>query len=315
MMDDFDIAEVETGETSIFVRRSGSGSPLLLLHGFPQTHLMWRNVAPLLARDFTVLCADTRGYGRSGCPPSTPDHAPYAKRAMARDMIVVMERLGFRRFSVAGHDRGGRVAYRMALDYPGHVDRLAILDVLPTGTVWDRADARFALAYWPWSLLAQPEPLPERVLAAAPEAIVDDALGLWGTPANVFPSEVRAAYVEALRDPAHIHAICEEYRAAATLDRQHDETDRTAGRRIASPILALWSAQGALDTWYVDAGGPLAIWRAWGKDVEGHPIKAGHFFPEEAFQQTSETLNRFFRRAGQSNNLLQRTGRKRPAAE
>jgi haloacetate dehalogenase len=315
MMDDFEAAEVETGETSIFVRRSGSGSPLLLLHGFPQTHLMWRNVAPLLARDFTVLCADMRGYGRSGCPPSTPDHAPYAKRAMARDMIVVMERLGFRRFSVAGHDRGGRVAYRMALDYPGHVDRLAILDVLPTGTVWDRADARFALAYWPWSLLAQPEPLPERVLAAAPEAIVDDALGRWGTPANVFPSEVRAAYVEALRDPAHIHAICEEYRAAATLDRQHDETDRTAGRRIASPILALWSAQGALDTWYVDAGGPLAIWRAWGKDVEGHPIEAGHFFPEEAFQQTSETLNRFFRRAGQSNNLLQRTGQKRPAAE
>jgi hypothetical protein len=152
-------------------------------------------------------------------------------------------------------------------------------------------------------------------LAAAPEAIVDDALGRWGTPANVFPSEVRAAYVEALRDPAHIHAICEEYRAAATLDRQHDETDRTAGRRIASPILALWSAQGALDTWYVDAGGPLAIWRAWGKDVEGHPIEAGHFFPEEAFQQTSETLNRFFRRAGQSNNLLQRTGQKRPAAE
>jgi haloacetate dehalogenase len=259
---------------------------------------MWRDVAPLLAREFTVICADMRGYGRSGCPPSTPDHAPYAKRAMARDLIVVMGRLGFPRFSVAGHDRGGRVAYRMAVDYPGHVGQLAVLDVLPTGTVWDQADARFALAYWPWSLLAQPEPFPERVLAAAPEAIVDSALGGWGTPSSVFPSEVRAAYVEALRDPAHIHAICEEYRAAATLDRQHDEADRTAGRRIASPVLALWSAQGALDTWYVAAGGPLAIWRAWADDVEGHPIEAGHFFPEEASQQTAETLTRFFRRVG-----------------
>lgn len=297
MMDDFDTADVETRETTIFVSRSGSGPPLLLLlHGFPQTHLMWRDVAPLLAREFTVICADLRGYGRSGCPPSTPDHAPYAKRAMARDMIDVMGRLGFSRFSVAGHDRGGRVAYRMALDYPDHVDRLAVLDVLPTGTVWDRADARFALAYWPWSLLAQPEPFPERVLAAAGEVIVDSALGGWGTPSRVFSSEVRAAYIQALQDPAHIHAICEEYRAAATLDRRHDEVDRKAGRRIACPVLALWSAQGALDTWYTDAGGPLAIWRSWGEDVEGHPIEAGHFFPEEASQQTSEALGSFFRR-------------------
>jgi haloacetate dehalogenase len=182
---------------------------------------MWRGVAPRLARDFTVVCADLRGYGRSGCPASTSDHAPYTKRAMARDMLAVMERLGFERFSVAGHDRGGRVAYRMALDHPGRLDRVAVLDVLPTETVWERADARFALAYWPWSLLAQPEPFPERVLAAAPEAIVDSALGGWGSPAAAFPPEVRAAYVEALRDPAHAHAICEEYRAAASLDRDH----------------------------------------------------------------------------------------------
>src|SRR5215510_10602787 len=200
MMDTFETAELQTGETSIFVRWSGSGLPILLLHGFPQTHLMWRSVAPLLARNFTVVCADLRGYGRSGCPASTPDHAPYAKRAMAQDMVIVMERLGFPRFSVAGHDRGGRVAYRMALDHPSHVDRVAVLDILPTGTVWNRADARFALAYWPWSLLAQAEPLPERVLAAAAEAIVDSALGGWGTPSRVFPPQVRAAYVEALRD-------------------------------------------------------------------------------------------------------------------
>jgi haloacetate dehalogenase len=297
MWDDFEPTEIDTGETHIFVRRSGTGVPVLLLHGFPQTHLMWRSVAPLLARDFTVVCADLRGYGRSGCPPSAPDHAPYTKRAMARDMIVVMERLGFPRFSVAGHDRGGRVAYRMALDHPSRIERIAVLDIVPTVTAWDRADARFALAYWPWSLMAQPEPLPERILETAAEAMVDNALGEWGTPSSVFPSELRGAYVEAMRDPAHIHAICEEYRAAATLDRQHEEIDRAARRRIASPLLALWSARGALDTWYADEGGPLAIWRTWGDDVQGHAIEAGHFFPEEACQQTSEALGRFFREA------------------
>jgi haloacetate dehalogenase len=277
MMDDSTTAEIETGETTIFARSQGSGPPILLLHGFPQRHLMWRSVAPLLARNFTVVCADLRGYGRSGCPVSTPDHAPYAKRAMARDMVTVMDRLGFPRFSVAGHDRGGRVAYRMALDHPNRVDRLAVLDIVPTETVWDRADARFALAFWPWSLLAQPEPLPERILAAAPEAIVDDALGGWGSPPAVFSPEVRAAYVQALRDPAHAHAICEEYRAAATIDREHDKADRAGGRRIACPLLALWSAQGALGTWYVDESGPIALWQAWSDDVQGRPLDAGHF--------------------------------------
>ena len=303
MLDDFETAEIQTNESSIFVRWAGSGSPILLLHGFPQTHVMWRGVAPLLARNFTVVCADLRGYGRSGCPVSAPDHAPYAKRAMAQDMIIVMERLGFPRFSVAGHDRGGRVAYRMALDRPTCVDRLAVLDILPTGTVWDRADARFALAYWPWSLLAQPEPLPERILAAAPDAIIDDALGGWGSPSTVFPPEVRATYVQALRDPAHAHAICEEYRAAATLDREHDEADSRSGRRLASPLLALWSAQGALDTWYVEAGGPIALWRAWSDDVRGHPLEAGHFFPEEAPEQTADALNRFFAETGSTDSL------------
>jgi haloacetate dehalogenase len=279
MMDDFETAEIQTGEVSIFARWSGSGSPILLLHGFPQTHLMWRSVAPMLARNFTVVCPDLRGYGRSGCPISTPDHAPYAKRAMAQDMVIVMKQLGFARFSVAGHDRGARVAYRMALDHPKGVDRLAVLDILPTATVWDRADARFALAYWPWSLLAQPEPLPERILAVAPEAIVDDALGGWGSPSAVFPPEVRAAYVKALRDPAHAHAICDEYRAAATLDREHDKADSLEGRRIACPLLALWRAHGPLDTWYTGAGGPIVLWQAWSDDVQGHPLNAGHFFP------------------------------------
>src|ERR671921_997461 len=277
MMDEFTSCEIQTDEASIFVRYCGSGTPILLLHGFPQTHLMWRGVAPLLARNFSVVCADLRGYGRSSCPASDPDHKPYAKRSMAQDMVTVMEWLGFPRFSVARHDRGGRVAYRMALDHPDRVDRLAVLDILPTETVWDRADARFALAFWPWSLLAQPEPLPESILAAAPEAIVDDALGRWGSPSAVFPPEVRAAYVHALRDPSHAHAICEEYRAAATIDREHDRADRASGRRIVCPLLALWSAQGALDTWCVEESGPIALWQAWGDNVQGCALNAGHF--------------------------------------
>src|SRR5690606_3856250 len=187
--------------TRIFLRRAGSGPPVLLLHGFPQTHFMWRKVAPLLARRFTIVCADLRGYGRSGCPSSRPDHAPYAKRAMAADMVTVMQRLGFERFGVAGHDRGGRVAYRLALDHPKAVERLAVLDIVTTADAWDLADDRFALAYWPWSLLAQPAPLPERRIGTAPEAVVDGALSGWGSAASAFDDGARAAYVEALEDP------------------------------------------------------------------------------------------------------------------
>lgn len=290
--------DVSTRETTVHLRRIGSGPALLLLHGFPETHLMWRGVAPLLVPNFTVICPDLRGYGRSGCPPSTPDHVPYAKRAMANDMVSIMERFGFPSFSVAGHDRGGRVAYRLALDHPARVARLAVLDVLPISDAWERADARLALGYWPWSLLAQPEPLPERLVLAAPDAVVDNALSAWGSSDDAFGSEIRAAYLEALSDPAHVHAICEEYRAAATLDRAHDLDDRRAGRRIACPTLALWSGEGALATWYEDEGGPLAIWRHWANDVRGKAIAGGHFFPEELPEETAQALGEFFAAAG-----------------
>jgi haloacetate dehalogenase len=290
----FETLHVETGETSIFVRRAGTGPAVLLLHGFPQTHLMWRDIAPLLARDFTVICADLRGYGRSGCPPSTPDHAPYTKRALARDMVAVMEQLGFARFSVAGHDRGGRVAYRLALDHPQCVRRLAVLDVLTIADAWEHADKRLTTGYWPWSLLAQDAPLPEALVSAAPDAVVDSALQGWGSAATAFSAEVRAAYIGALRGPEHVHAICEEYRAAATLDHAHDIADRTAGRRIAAPLLVLWSGRGPLATWYADWGGPLALWRAWADDVSGAPLDGGHFFPEEMPERTARELSRFF---------------------
>jgi haloacetate dehalogenase len=293
--DGFEASFIDAPEARIFVRHGGSGPPLLLLHGFPQTHLMWRDLAPSLAEDFAVVCADLRGYGRSGCAPSAPDHAPYAKRALAADMVAVMEALGFERFSVAGHDRGARVAYRAALDHPERVDRLAVLDVLPIDVSWDRADDRLALGFWPWSLLAQPEPLPERLLAGAADAVIDHVLGgEWGTPRATFPEPVRAAYVQALADEAHIHAICEEYRAAATIDREHDRADRQAGKRIRCPVLALWSAQGPLGAWYGDVGGPLALWRELADDVAGRPVEGGHFFPEEHPERTAEALRRFF---------------------
>ncbi len=285
--------QIETGETTIFASCAGSGPPILLLHGFPQTHIMWRAVAAELADTFTVVCADLRGYGCSGCPPSAPDHAPYSKRAMARDMATVMEKLGFRDFVVCGHDRGGRVAYRLALDYPERVRQLAVLDILPIETAWRHADARFALGYWPWSLLAQPSPLPERILTTNAEAIVDNALSQWGSPGAGFPSEVRIAYAEALADPAHANAICEEYRAAATIDREHDRADQEDGRRIQCPVLVLWGANGPLDQWYTDLGGPLGVWKNWADEVDGCAIDGGHFFPEASPAQTAMQLLRF----------------------
>jgi haloacetate dehalogenase len=256
---------------------------------------MWREIAPILAERCSVVCADLRGYGASACPPPGQDHAGYSKRALAADMVAVMDALGFTRFAIAGHDRGGRVAYRAALDHPDRVDRLAVLDIVPIGAAWDRADDRLALGFWPWSLLAQDEPLPERLLAGAPEAVLDHALGpAWGTPAEVFDADVRAQYLAQLRDPEHRHAICEEYRAAAGIDRAHDGADRAAGRRIRCPVLVLWSASGPVGTWYAEAGGPLALWQELAADVDGRPVDGGHFFPEEHPRETAAALSAFF---------------------
>jgi haloacetate dehalogenase len=294
MFDGFEQRMVDTGAAPIFTRRAGSGPPVLLLHGFPETQLMWRAIAPLLARAHTVVCADLRGYGQSACPESTPDHAPYSKRALAADMVAVMERLGFRRFAVAGHDRGGRVAQRMALDAPDRVAALAVLDIIPVSEAWDRADDRLALAFWPWSLLAQPAPLPEIILARCADAIVADAATHWGD-AQAIPPAVQKEYARVLQDEAHAHAICEEYRAGASIDREHDRQDLAAGRKIACPTLALWSDSGALAHWYADEGGPLAIWRRWCDDLRGSAVAGGHFFPEARPAETADALARFFR--------------------
>lgn len=288
----FETLSIDTGPTGIFARRKGSGPPVLLLHGFPETHLMWRDIAPLLTETHSVVCADLRGYGQSACPESTPDHAAYSKRALGADMLVLMDGLGFRSFSVVGHDRGGRVAQRMALDAPDRIDALAVLDIIPVSEAWDRADDRLALGFWPWSLLAQAAPLPETILMRCADAIVADAAGNWGA-AGAIPDAVQREYAAVLQDSAHAHAICEEYRAGASIDRTHDRQDQAEGRKIACPTLALWSGTGALAHWYEDAGGPLAIWRRWCDDVTGRAVEGGHFFPEERPAETAAALSRF----------------------
>jgi len=284
MFGGFELATIETGETQIRVRHGGSGPPLLLLHGNPQTHVMWHRIAPRLAEEFTVVAADLRGYGDSSKPPTAPDHEPYSKRAMARDMLEVMRQLGFDRFSVAGHDRGGRCAYRLALDHPERVLKLAVLDVIPTGEAFRRADMAFGMGYWHWFFLAQPHDFPERVIGADPDTFFERR------PNAFFTLEARAEYLRCFRDPATIHAICEDYRAGATVDFALDEADRAAGRRIACPVLALWAGTGELPRWY----DPPAVWRGWADDVRGREIDSGHFMAEEAPDATYAELRAFF---------------------
>jgi haloacetate dehalogenase len=288
MFDGFVQATIDTGEARIRVRHGGSGPPVLLLHGIPETHVMWHKVAPQLARDFSVVAADLRGYGDSSKPASTPDHAPYSKRAMARDQIEVMRQLGFETFSVVGHDRGARCAYRMALDHPQSTAKLAVLDIVPTGDVFRRVNMSFAIDFWVWFFLAQPADLPERIIGANPQAMLDAMLDGWSGSPNAFPPEVRAEYSRTFANPATLHAICEEYRASATLDHQYDEADR-GRRRIVCPVLALWGGKSGLTKWF----DVPAVWRDWADDVRGRAINCGHFLPEEAPDETCEALCEF----------------------
>jgi haloacetate dehalogenase len=284
----FRASEVKTKDNTIFLRTQGTGPGLLLIHGFPRTHLMWRHLAPQLTDRHTVVCVDLRGYGQSGSPVSTDDHFPYSKRAMASELVEVMDRLGFPRFSVVGHDRGGRVSYRMALDHPEKVEQLAVFDVIPILEAWSHADATFAQTYWPWSLLSQKPPLPEKYLLGAPDAVFDNPFG-----AGSFPAEIREQYIATYRNPDRVHAICEEYRAATEIDVEHDRIDLEAHRHITCPMLHLWAAGGWLDTYYANDGGPLGIWRRWAPQVQGQAIRGGHFFPEENPTDTAELLRSF----------------------
>ncbi|HET6595045.1 MAG TPA: alpha/beta hydrolase [Anaerolineales bacterium] len=278
------MSTIDLGEVQVRVRHGGSGPPLLLLHGHPQTHMMWHAVAPKLAQDFTVIAPDLRGYGESSKPPTTPDHMSYSKRVMAEDQIALMHHFGFENFSVAGHDRGGRCAYRLALDHPEHVLKLAVLDIVPTGEAFRRADMAFGLGYWHWFFLAQPFPLPERLIGANPDHYY------FRSGRDKFHPEALVDYLRCCHNPETIHAMCEDYRAAATIDYQLDEADR-GRKRLACPLLVLWSAQGDLPKWY----DVLAIWRDWADNVRGEAIEGSHYFAEENPEITYKALYEFFR--------------------
>jgi haloacetate dehalogenase len=283
MFEGFELTTIDTGEAQIRVRHGGSGPPLLLLHGNPQTHVMWHKIAPRLAQDFTVVAPDLRGYGDSSKPPNSADHAAYSKRAMARDQVEVMRRLGFEQFFLAGHDRGARCSYRLALDHPEQVRRLAVLDIIPTYESYRRTNMEFALRTWHWFFLAQPADFPERAISRAPEVFFERRPTTYWTP------EARAEYWRCYQNPETIRAICEDYRAGASIDFAMDQADLGV-RKIVCPMLVLWGTQ----SWQTLGWDFLAIWRDWAADVRGRGLDAGHFLAEEAPEETYAELHAFF---------------------
>jgi haloacetate dehalogenase len=274
MLEEFELLMIN----GMRLRRGGTGPPVLLLHGHPQTHVMWHLVMPALARRYTVVAADLPGYGRS-----LPARSG-AKRDMAEAVLATMRELGFDRFRMVGHDRGGRCAYRLALDHPEAVERLAVLDVVPTAEMWRRANKEFGLVDWHWFFLAQPEPFPERMIAAALEDFY------FRGDRSTFHPEALTDYLDAARDPSVIHWMCEDYRAGATVDHELDERDLIAGRTIRCPLLALWAGRGEVGRWF----DVLATWRHWADDVSGRPLDCGHFMAEERPQELADELLRFF---------------------
>jgi haloacetate dehalogenase len=264
--------------------------PLLLLHGNPQTHYMWHKVAVRLAERYSVVAPDLTGYGESAKPKTDSEHAPYSKRAMAKTQVALMAKLGFERFFVAGHDRGGRVAYRMAFDHPQRVEKVAVLDIVPTWEAYKRADMAFGQSYFHWFFMTQPFDLPERLIGADPEFYWQRHTSREPKGPDFFAAEALADYLRCFRNPATIHAICEDYRAAATIDMRIDETDRNAGRKIEAPLLALWGKKGRLEAWY----DTLAIWREWARDVRGRALDCGHYLPEEKPDEVAAELEAFF---------------------
>lgn len=281
--------DVETSGTRIHCIVGGSGPPLLLLHGYPQTHAMWHRIAPALARNYTVVCADLRGYGDSGKPASDASHAAYSKRAMAADMVEVMRTLGFDRFRLAGHDRGGRVAHRLCLDHPDAVERVAVLDISPTKIMYEQTNRAFATAYYHWFFLIQPAPFPETLIGANPEAYLRKHMG--GRFAGLAPFEPDGwpEYLRCFREPAMIHATCEDYRAAESIDLVHDDAD-FGRRKVQCPLLVLWGRHGTVERCFT----PLTDWREYAVDVHGKSLDCGHYLPEERAVETARELTDFF---------------------
>jgi haloacetate dehalogenase len=284
----FERERIQTSETEIELVRGGEGPPVLLLHGYPQTHAMWHLLVPRLAEDFTVVAADLRGYGDSSKPFGEEDHSTYSKRAMAGDQAAVMESLGLDSFAVVGHDRGGRVAHRMALDYPDRVTKLAVLDIVPTRHIFETVGKELATAYYHWFFYIQPYDLPETLIGGNPSYYLRKKLGGWGTSLETFTQEALAEY-ERCFDTATIHASCEDYRAAASIDLTHDGKDQDEGHKVECPLLALWGGRGVMERLY----DVEAVWREYAIDVRGKPLDAGHFLAEERPTETIRELKEF----------------------
>lgn len=287
----FSLEHVRVSSGALRLRRGGSGPPLLLLHGNPQTHAMWHKVAPDLAKTFAVICPDLRGYGGSFKPPATADHAPYAKKEMAKDMVELMAHFGHPEFLVAAHDRGARVAHRLALDHPQRVRKLALMDIIPTLEHFERTDMAMAMGYYHWFWFAQPQPFPENVISAAPDAWWRAHTSREPKPADFFDREALADYMSAIHDPQMIQGMCEDYRAAASIDLEHDRASRAAGAKIECPLLVLWGKKAKIEAWY-DA---LAVWRTYcAGEVSGGPVKSGHYLAEEAPAEVLARLTAFY---------------------
>ncbi len=283
----FEYADVAVGDTTYRPGVAGTGPPVLLLHGFPQTHYCWHRVAPTLTAGSTVVVCDLKGYGESRSPPGGPLGEGYGNRERAGELVDLMERLGFERFSVVGHDRGGRVAYRMALDHPDVVERLAVLNIVPTVDQFERMAQEASLDYYPWYLLAQPPPFAERLVSASAEYFVRHTLETWAAVSGAITREATERYLRAFT-PETIGGMCADYRASFHVDRHMDAADRAAGRRIQCPVLVHWGAEED-----AMADGPLGVWRRWAADVRGGPLPSGHFLPEEASEPLVASLREF----------------------
>jgi len=276
--DAFASFRVTMQDTDIFGVKGGAGPPLLLLHGHPQTHMIWHRVAAMLANHFTVIATDLRGYGASGRPPSDARHAPYSKRAMAADQVAVMRHFGFEQFHVCAHDRGARVAHRLALDHPAAVERMMLLDIAPTLAMYENTSEAFARAYWHWFFLIQPPPLPEALIESDPVRYIRSVMGGRHAGLAPFTPEALAEYERCAAIPGSAQAICEHYRASAGIDLDHDRADIAAGRRLAQPLRVLWGAHGAVGRSF----DVLSLWRERADDVAGGALPCGHYIPEEA---------------------------------
>jgi len=281
----FEERVIATSGAEIFIRLGGSGPPLLLLHGYPETHLMWHRVAPVLAERYTVIVPDLRGYGRSSNPPDGENHVGYSKRAMAQDQAEVMTALGFERFQVVGHDRGARATHRLCLDHAGRVEKAVVIDIIPTLDMFLSIDQAKATAYYHWFFLIQPADLPERMIAGAFDAYMDRVFESWG--GGDFDPEAVTAYKEALGQPENLHSSCEDYRAGASIDLEHDRADRHA--KIGCPLLVLWGGRSLVGRQY----DPLEVWRERATDLSGLAIDGGHFLPEEKPQEVLTSLREF----------------------